>query len=105
MTAYAVASRTREIGVRMALGARADQVVGTVLRDAAWPVAIGTIAGLAGAAASTKVIASFLFNTSPTDPLTFGLVAATLACVGTLAAWIPARHAARVDPLIALRAE
>jgi len=105
MTAYAVASRTREIGVRMALGARADQVVGTVLRDAAWPVAIGTIAGLAGAAAATKVIASFLFNTSPTDPLTFGLVAATLACVGTLAAWIPARHAARVDPLIALRAE
>ena len=105
MTAYAVASRTREIGVRMALGARADQVVGTVLRDAAWPVAIGTIAGLAGAATATKVIASFLFNTSPTDPLTFGLVAATLACVGTLAAWIPARHAARVDPLIALRAE
>jgi putative ABC transport system permease protein len=105
MTAYAVASRTREIGVRMALGARADQVVGTVLRDAVWPVAIGTIAGLAGAAAATKVIASFLFDTSPTDPLTFALVAATLACVGTLAAWIPARHAARVDPLIALRAE
>jgi putative ABC transport system permease protein len=105
MTAYAVASRTREIGVRMALGARADQVVGTVLRDAAWPVAIGTIAGLAGAAAATKVIASFLFNTSPTDPLTFALVAATLACVGTFAAWIPARHAARVDPLTALRSE
>jgi len=105
MTAYAVASRTREIGVRMALGAQADQVVATVLRDAAWPVAIGTIAGLAGAAAATKVIASFLFDTSPTDPLTFALVAATLACVGTLAAWIPARHAARVDPLIALRAE
>ena len=97
--------RSRAIAVVMALGARADQVVATVLRDAAWPVAIGTIAGLAGAAAATKVIASFLFDTSPTDPLTFALVAATLACVGTLAAWIPARHAARVDPLIALRAE
>ena len=105
MTAYAVANRTQEIGIRMALGARPGQVVGTVLRDAAWPVAIGTVAGLAGAAAATKVVASFLFNTSPTDPLTFALVAVTLAGVGTLAAWIPARHAARIDPLVALRAE
>jgi putative ABC transport system permease protein len=105
MTAYAVANRTREIGVRMALGARADQVVATVLRDAAWPIALGTLAGLGGALLSTKVIASFLYNTSPNDPLTLALVAGTLAIAGVLAAWVPARHAARVDPLIALRAE
>ena len=105
MTAYAVASRTREIGVRMALGARAAQVVGTMLRDAAAPVVVGTLIGLAGAAAATRVIASFLFNTAPADPVTFALAAAALIAAGSAAAWLPARHAARVDPIRALRAE
>jgi putative ABC transport system permease protein len=105
MTAYAVASRTREIGVRMALGARAAQVVGTMLRDAAVPVVIGTLVGLAGAAIATRVIASFLFNTMPADPVTFALAAAALIGAGSMAAWLPARHAARVDPIRALRAE
>ena len=105
MTVYAVASRTREIGVRMALGARSGQVVRTVLQDAASPVILGTLVGLAAAAGATRVIASFLFNTTPADPLTFALAAVALIAAGSVAAWLPARHAARVDPIRALRAE
>jgi predicted permease len=105
MTAYAVARRTQEIGVRMAFGARAGQVVMTMVRDSAWPIVLGTIAGLGAAALTTRVISSFLFNTTPTDPATFATVAVTLAVVGCLAAWIPARRAARVDPVTALRVE
>jgi putative ABC transport system permease protein len=105
MTAYAVANRTRELGVRLALGARADQVVGVVLRDAAWPMGVGVVLGLCGAALATRVIASFLFNTAPTDPWTFAFVAVSLFATGSLAAWLPARHVARIDPVIALRTE
>lgn len=105
MTAYAVARRTREIGVRMAFGARPGQVVRTMLGDAAWPVAIGLGVGLVGAAFATKIIASFLFETTPTDGPTFAAVALTLALTATVAAWLPAQRAARVDPVTALRAE
>jgi predicted permease len=105
VTAYTVARRTREIGVRMAFGARARQVVGTMLRDAVWPVAIGLAVGLAGATFATKVIASFLFETTPTDVPTFAAVAIALAVSAMIAAWIPARRAARVDPVSALRSE
>jgi ABC-type antimicrobial peptide transport system permease subunit len=105
MTAYAVARRTQEIGVRMAFGARAGQVVATMVRDSAWPIVLGTIVGLGAAALVTRVIASFLFNTTPTDPATFAVVAITLAVVGCLAAWVPARRAARVDPVSALRVD
>jgi hypothetical protein len=104
-TAYAVARRTQEIGIRMAFGARPQQVVGAVVADAAWPVAIGTAAGLAGAFFGTKVIETFLFQTSPTDPLTFAVVALILGAAACLAAWLPARRAATVDPVTALRAE
>jgi len=105
MTAYAVARRTQEIGVRMAFGARAGQVVATMVRDSVWPIVMGTIAGLGAAALATRVIASFLFKTTPTDPVTFGAVAITLAVAGCLAAWLPARRAARVDPVQALRTD
>ena len=105
MTAYAVARRTQEIGVRMAFGARAGQVVATMVRDSAWPIVLGTIVGLGAAALATRVIASFLFNTTPTDPATFAVVAMTLAVAGCLAAWVPARRAARVDPVAALRTD
>ena len=105
MTAYAVASRTREIGVRMALGARSTQVVRAVLHDAASPVIVGTILGLVAAAGLTRVIASFLFNTAPADPVAFSLATVALIAAGSIAAWLPARHAARVDPIRALRAE
>ena len=103
MTAYAVSRRTQEIGIRMALGAHARQVVRETVRDSFWPVVLGIAVGLAGAAAATRVIASFLFDTRPIDPVTFAVVAVAVAVAAGLAAWIPARRAARVDPVTALR--
>ncbi len=105
MTAYAVARRTREIGVRVALGARPIDVVGGTLRDAAWPVGLGAVAGLAGSYYATRVIASFLYETPQHDPATLTIVALVLASAGCLAAWLPARRAASIDPVTALRAE
>ena len=105
MTAYAVARRTREIGVRMAFGARPVQVVGVMIRDAVWPVAIGLIAGLAGTYYATRLITSFLFETAPHDPITLLSVVTLLGVAASLAAWLPARRAASVDPVAALRAE
>jgi predicted permease len=105
MTAYAVSRRTAEIGIRMAFGARPGQVVRTMVWDSAVPIVIGTLAGLGGAAFATRVIASFLFETEPTEPATFGIVALALAASGGLAALIPALRAARVDPAATLRAE
>jgi ABC-type antimicrobial peptide transport system permease subunit len=105
MTAYAVARRTREIGVRVAFGARPAQVVGVMIRDAAWPVGIGLVAGLAATYYATRVIRSFLFQTAPHDPATLVAVVALLGVAACFAAWLPARRAASVDPLAALRAE
>jgi putative ABC transport system permease protein len=105
MTAYAVARRTREIGVRVAFGARPAQVVGVMVRDAVWPVAFGLLAGLAGTYYATRLIRSFLFQTAPHDPASLAAVVALLGIAASLAAWLPARRAASVDPLIALRAE
>ena len=105
MTAYAVECRTSAIGVRMAFGARPGQVVATVVRDSAVPIAIGTLVGLGGAALTTRVIESFLFETTPTDAATFAAVALALVTVGSLAALVPAMRAARVDPVATLRAE
>lgn len=105
MTAYTVARRTQEIGVRMAFGAQPGHVVRLMLNDAAVPVGIGLALGAGGAFLVTRVIASFLFQTTPRDPATFAAVIATLAATAIVAAWVPARRAARVDPLLALRAE
>ncbi len=105
MTAYAVARRTREIGVRIAFGAGPADVVLAMVRDAAWPVLLGLSAGMVGAYFATKVIASFLFQTTPHDPATFAAVAVLMGGAALAAAWVPARRAARVDPVIALRAE
>ena len=105
MTAYAVERRTAEIGVRMALGARPGRVVAIMVRDSAVPIVIGTLLGLGGAALATRVIESFLFETTPTDPATFAAVALALVAAGTLAALVPATRAARVDPVTTLRAE
>jgi ABC-type antimicrobial peptide transport system permease subunit len=105
MTAYAVTRRTAEIGVRMAFGARPDQVVGTMLRDAAIPIRAGTAAGVGGALLAGRTIESFLFQTAPTDPGTLAAVACTLVVTGCAAALVPALRAARVDPVLTLRAE
>ena len=105
MTVYAVARRTREIGIRIAFGARPGDVVPHVVGDTGWPVLIGLAAGLGGAFYATRVIAAFLFETTPHDPATFLGVVALIAGAAGLAAWIPARRAAKVEPIIALRAE
>lgn len=105
MTAYAVARRTREIGVRIAFGARPAQVVRAMVRDAIWPVTLGLIAGLACAHYATRIISSLLFETTPYDPPTLAAVVSLLSVAACLAAWLPARRAALVDPVTALRAE
>ena len=103
--AYAVAQRRREIGVRMALGAARGDVLRLVLTRALRIVAIGLIVGLAGAVVVTRVLQRFLFGVTPTDPVVFAIVTLLLMAVGLMAAWLPARRAAKVDPMVALRCE
>jgi predicted permease len=105
VTAYWVARRTREIGVRMALGARGADVVRLVLGQGLAPVAIGVVLGAVIAGGLTRAIASMLFGVTPEDPLTFAAVALLVALVATLAGYLPARRATRVDPMVALRCE
>lgn len=104
-TAYAVTRRTAEIGVRMAFGARPGQVVTRMVQDAALPIVLGAGAGLGIAVFAMRSIESFLFQVPPTDPVTLGGVVVLLILVGSLAAWIPALRAARVDPITALRTQ
>jgi ABC-type antimicrobial peptide transport system permease subunit len=105
MLAYLVTQGIHDIGVRVALGAQPGNILGLVVRQGMGLAAIGILAGLAGAAALTRVMASLLFGVSATDAVTFGGVAALLAVVALVATVIPARRATRVDPLIALREE
>ncbi|MGH7720117.1 MAG: ADOP family duplicated permease [Gemmatimonadaceae bacterium] len=105
VVSYAVSERTREIGLRMALGAQQRQVRGLVVRQAMLPVAIGAAAGLVGAVALGRVMSGLLFEVRATDPLTIALVALLLGLVALAASYLPARRASRLDPLIALRAE
>ena len=103
--AYLVGRRTREIGIRVALGAERGSVVGSVLREALGQVGFGLAAGLLGALALTRLLRSQLFGLEPTDPATFAAVSALLVAVALLASWIPARRAAGVAPTVALREE
>ena len=103
--AYAVGRRTREIGVRMALGARQGQVMSMVVGQALRHAGLGLLLGLAGALALGRLIRGQLFGVSGADPLTLGAVALLLAAVATLASWLPARRAAAIHPLEALRSE
>jgi ABC-type antimicrobial peptide transport system permease subunit len=103
--AYTVAQRTREIGVRMALGADAGNVRGMVLRQVAIMTAVGGVIGLAGAVALGRGAESLLFQMQGTDPITFVLAAVLLAFVALAAGFVPAQKAARIDPMIALRYE
>jgi putative ABC transport system permease protein len=103
--AYAVAQRTREIGIRMALGAPRAQVIGLVLRQSLILTIVGILAGLAGAAALTRYLEGMLFGLTPLDPATWAAVAIAFALIAALAAYLPARRATTIDPLIALRVE
>ncbi len=103
LMAYSVAQRTREIGVRMALGAHARDVLGLMLRDGLKLAALGVMVGLPAAFALTRLMRSMLFGTSPADPATFAAVAALLLAVAGVASYVPAWRATRVDPLAALR--
>jgi predicted permease len=102
---YSVARRTREIGVRMALGAVRSRVVGMVLRDSLTPVVIGSAVGVIVAALAARVITALLYGVSATDPVTFAGVVVVLLGVAVVASIIPASRAARVDPIVALREE
>ncbi len=103
--AYVVSQRTREIGVRMALGARSGDVQGMVVRQGLRVTVLGVALGMIGAFALTRVMATLLFGVSATDPVTFGLVPLVLATVALLASYLPARRASHIDPTEALRAE
>ena len=102
---YAVAQRTREIGVRMALGASANSVQTLIVRQGVLLAGIGVVLGLAGAALLTQQAVSLLYKVTPTDPLSYVLVGSFLLLVAGLASWLPARRAMRVDPIEALRGE
>jgi len=105
VTSYAVAQRTQEIGIRMALGAQMKDVLKLVLRNAMSLVVFGALLGLAGAYAATRVMSSLLFGVTPTDLVTFVAVPLLLFLVALVASLVPARRATKVDPLIALRYE
>jgi putative ABC transport system permease protein len=102
---YAVARRTQEMGIRMALGAGNTQVVGLVLRQGMTTVLVALLVGVAVALAATRRLETQLVGVRPTDPLTFATVPVALALVAFAACYLPARRASRVDPLIALRSD
>jgi predicted permease len=105
LMAYTVSRRTNEIGIRMALGARAEQVLAMVLREALWMTAIGVAVGLGGALALGKLTATLLYGLKAWDPATLLVAAILLTIVSIGSSWVPARRAAAVDPSKALRAE
>jgi putative ABC transport system permease protein len=103
VVAYAAGQRTREFGIRMALGARRANVLWLVLGQGLKLALIGVAIGLASATALTRLLTKLLFGVDPTDPLTITAVAILLAVVATLACWLPARRATRIQPIEALR--
>lgn len=102
---YVVGQRTREIGVRVALGAAASDVSGMILKQSLVVTIAGTVLGLLGAFGLTRLMEALLFEVSTTDPVTFVVAPVVLVAVSLLATWLPVRRAARVDPMVALRAE
>jgi ABC-type antimicrobial peptide transport system permease subunit len=105
IASQSVALRTREIGIRMALGARRSDAVALIIRLALTPVAVGAIAGLTIALFGSRVLTRQLYGVHPLDPMSFGGTAAFLLLTAAAAAWLPARRAATVDPVQALRRE
>jgi ABC-type antimicrobial peptide transport system permease subunit len=105
LISYSVSQRTREIGVRIALGATRSNVAGMVLREGLQLLGFGLLLGLLGAWSATRVMRSLLYSTSATDALSFVATSLTLFAVTLLACYIPARRATKVDPMVALRYE
>jgi putative ABC transport system permease protein len=103
--AYSVAQRTNEIGIRMALGAAKSSIFRLIVGQAMTLVAISVVVGVVGAFAATRLLNSLLFGVGAADPVTFGAIVLLISGVAFLAAWLPARRAAQVDPIVALRAE
>jgi len=103
--AFSVSRRTREVGIRMALGAKARDVVAMIVKQGLWQLGAGMIAGLTFALGVAQLMSVVLFDVQPRDPMIFGLVVAVLSGAGLLACLIPAQRATRVDPLIALRSD
>jgi ABC-type antimicrobial peptide transport system permease subunit len=101
--AYYVSQRSRELGVRVALGAPRRSIVSLVLRQSLWPVVAGIAAGLIGSYWSNQLISGSLFEVTPSDPVVMATIAAVLFAIGMAASWVPAARAARVDPIRALR--
>jgi putative ABC transport system permease protein len=103
--AYNVSQRTREIGIRMALGAEVRDVLRLVVGDGARLAVVGVLLGIAGSAGALQVLRSMIFGANPVDPLVFALVSLLLVLVAVAATYLPARRAAGVSPVIALRSE
>src|SRR5262249_36866000 len=99
------AQRTREIGIRVALGAGNRDVLGLIIRQTLWMIVVGVAGGLAVAFGLTRFLRNYLWQVSPTDPVTFTAVSIVLVLVALLACLVPTRRAVRVDPSIALRYE
>ena len=105
VTAYGVTQRTREIGVRIAIGAQQRDVMGMVMTGAIRLAAVGVALGLLGALLGARLLAAQLYGVGSRDPLTYAGTCCLLAFVAIAASWFPARRAMRVDPMVALRAE
>jgi len=103
--AYAVAQRRQEIGVRVALGAQTRDVLRLIIGQGMSLALLGVTLGLGAAFGLTRLMRAMLYGVSPADPLTFAIIATVLLLAASLACWIPARRATRVDPLVALRHE
>ena len=103
LVAYGVTERTQELGVRLALGARRGQILGLVFKDAARLVGVGALLGVPAAWAASRWVRSLLFGVTPGDSVTVGVALAVLVTAALVAAYVPARRAARTDPLVALR--
>ena len=102
---YSVVQRTREIGIRAALGANAAAIFALILRSGMTLTAIGLVLGMGGAFGLTRFLAAMLFGIGSNDPVTLAVVAVTLALIALLACYLPARRAMKVDPIVALRCE
>ena len=105
LMSYTITERTREIGIRVALGAQPRQMMHRAIRDGMLLALVGVTIGVVAALTSARVLSAFLFGVTPTDPLTFCAVAIVLLAVALLASYIPSRRALKVDPIVALRNE